>query len=249
MKNSKLYFLSFSLVFLFCFHPGYTDEWSRVYLATFPRSGNHWVRYLTEEATHIATSSVMCDGTPQHLRKIFPWGGYCCDHGYEGGCRYPTRKDSILIKTHFPSSLSKKTQFDCRPCFKVIRIVRNPVDSFYSLYVKNYNVAHSDQDKFPSDLVIKYTKAWKKFQSYWNKQKNVLTIRYEDMLDNPYEEFKKIVKAAKFKVKKADIERAIAKYPPEGYELKHLNRFSPEDLKYIVTELHELLKMYDYTSL
>lgn len=242
-----VYSVFFVVILCCCFLSGFADEWKRAYLATFPRSGNHWVRYLTEEATHIATTSVMCDGTPQHLKKPFPWGGFCCDHGYEGKCRYPTQEDTILTKTHYPSSLSRKTRFDDLPHFKVIRIVRNPIDSFYSLYVKKFKLGPSDQSNFPSDLVVEYTAAWKKFQSHWNNQENVLTIRYEDMLKDPYTEFKKIIKAAKFKVKDADIVRAINKYPSQGYELKHLKKFSSEDLKYIATELQELLVMYGYT--
>src|SRR5690348_10906431 len=82
------------------------EDWSkRVYLATYPRSGNHWVRYLIEEITHIATSSVYCDGDADksHLGKPFPWGGYCPKYGYEGKCRYPTPDDIVVVKTHFPA--------------------------------------------------------------------------------------------------------------------------------------------------
>src|SRR6185437_16726911 len=78
------------------------DEWNRVYLASFPRSGNHWVRFLVEEATHITTSSVYRDPNFPHLPTVFPWGGYVVDQGYKGNCRFPTTNDPILIKTHYP---------------------------------------------------------------------------------------------------------------------------------------------------
>ena len=68
------------LVLLICFGVQgkvTADNWKRAYLVTFPRSGNHWMRYLIEEATQIATGSVYQDmDRPVHLERIFPWGGY-----------------------------------------------------------------------------------------------------------------------------------------------------------------------------
>ena len=110
---------------------GFTSEaekWQRIYLTTPCRSGNHWMRYLVEEAAHIATGAVYRDKTPLHMDKIFPWGGYCCKHGYEGLCRYPNKSDIVLIKTHYPDC--PETPFDRLPYKWAIRIVRHPVDSF-----------------------------------------------------------------------------------------------------------------------
>lgn len=244
MKNSKLYFLSFILVFLFCIQTGFTDNWKRVYLASFPRSGNHWVRYLIEEATHIATSSVYCDPDPQHLLKPFPWGGFCCYQGYEGSCTYPTNADHIFIKTHFPSK--PITQFDELHYKKAIRIVRNPIDSFYSKYVRMCG-GKPHKMYVPNKSVKSYIKLWLKFQDYWDKQKNVITIRYEDLLNNPSDELKKILSVAKYKINEIDIKRAVALNPPHGYEYIHLNHFHSEDLKVIAQELKDHLIKYDYT--
>ena len=81
------------------------SEWNTVYLASFPRSGNRWVRFLVEEAVHIATSSVYSvykDGDYLHLQEILPWDGFCTNHGYNGACRYPSKDDPVLLKTHYP---------------------------------------------------------------------------------------------------------------------------------------------------
>lgn len=77
--------------------PRFTQDWRRAYLATYPRSGNHWTRYLIEEASGIATSSIYVDRIPQHLKRKFPWGGYCPHRGYEGNRRYPKKSDIDLV--------------------------------------------------------------------------------------------------------------------------------------------------------
>ncbi len=106
---------------------------NRVYLATYPRSGSHWMRYLIEEATGIATSSAYIDPDPRHLETVFPWGGYCCDGGYEGHCRYPMMGEIAIVKTHFPDTYI--SGFEKLPYSLAVRIIRHPIDSFYSLYL------------------------------------------------------------------------------------------------------------------
>ncbi|MFI5342915.1 MAG: sulfotransferase domain-containing protein [Chlamydiales bacterium] len=239
--------LFFCLFFLSHFQASFSDEWTRIYLATYPRSGNHWVRYLIEEAAHIATGSVYPDRDPPHLPDPFPWGGFSCDHGYKGNCRYPDIDDFVLIKTHFPGQKNKITEFDNLPYHLTIRIVRNPIDSFYSQYVKRSG-GHPKNEKIPSKMVEESIQLWQRFQQYWNKQKNVITIRYEDMLDNPTQELTKILQALQYKVTEEDIARAIAKYPPEGDIFKHIEHFYQKDLRTISIKLNDLLNQFDYAT-
>src|SRR5690348_17766666 len=104
------------------FLPAIQDWHKRVYLATYPRSGNHWVRYLIEDVTGLATSSVYVDGDVErsHLGKAFPWGGYAPPFGYEGKCKYPKPEDSVVVKTHYPAVPAQK--FDRMSYVKAIRI-------------------------------------------------------------------------------------------------------------------------------
>lgn len=243
MLKNKSILLFFCFIFLSHFQPGFCKEWQRVYLATPPRSGNHWIRYLVEEASHIATSAVYRDREPLHLSHAFPWGGYCCDHGYEGNCRYPHKDDIVLIKTHFPDS--KATQFDRQSSQLIIRIVRHPVDSFYSRYVKNPKGPLLDT--VPTERIKEYISKWRRFFLYWNKKHNVMTFRYEDMLQNPAPALKKICKVLQYDVTDEDIARAIAKYPPDGYMLKHIDKFSIQDLHLIQKELGDLMAEFDYS--
>lgn len=236
-RNKMKYLLAF---FLFCSIEANAEQWHRVYLATFPRSGNHWTRYLIEEATHIATGSVYLEKDPPHLKKPFPWGGFGMEHGCLGNCRNPQKHQPIVIKTHYPAFPA--TKYDNKPSFKSIRIVRHPVDSIYSFlaFQKSFENGVS-KNKIPSII-----KRWKDFQNYWNSQPNVLTIRYEDLLSHPKENLAIILEAIGHEFSSEDIERAVATHPPQGSELKHLDYFSKEDLKLIGVELKDLMKQFGY---
>lgn len=223
------------------------NSWKRVYLASYPRSGSHWSRSLFEEAASCASGSVYIDREPPHMNKQFPWGGYSCDHGYTGNCRYPTKKDLVLIKTHYPSQPTKITPFDNLPYVSTIRLVRHPVDSFYSRYIRK--PLGEIQDTVPTERVKEFIKNWIKFQKYWNKKENVITIRYEDMLDNPAVELRKILDVTGYSYTEEDVTRAVSKYPPLGHMLKSIDKFTEEDLRLISKELGPLLKQFGYPPL
>lgn len=241
-------FSSLFLVWLFCFGiqgKVTADNWKRAYLVTFPRSGNHWMRYLIEEATQIATGSVYQDmDRPVHLEKIFPWGGYSTDHGYKGNCRYPKPQDIVIIKTHFPFYTLGKVDAPEYPSALKVRIVRHPVDSVSSLLLLQHG---SMPSPIPRQELKELVDKWREFQEYWDTQKNVVTIRYEDLLDAPYETLEKVLKVLGLKAQKNDIERAIRKNPPRGGVLKHASRFRPRDLKFIQNELKDIMDEYGYT--
>lgn len=249
MKETSIFWLLLSILAsssqAYSSHASLEEGWRRVYLASYPRSGNHWVRYLVEESCHIATSSVYCDNDPPHLRKKFPWGGYCCDHGYEGQCRYPKKNECVLVKTHFPSQPTKYTPFDRLPYQKTILLVRHPVDSFYSRYVRQSG--GRPLATVPTHKVREFIAAWKKFFAYWNRQKNVLLIRYEEMLNDPAPALRAILKALHYSFQEEDIERAILTFPPEGASLKHIDKFTQEDLQLIANELSLTMQQFGYT--
>lgn len=219
------------------------EDWQRVYLATYPRSGNHWMRYLIEEATHMATGSVYRDHEPLHLKTPFPWGGYAAKNGYEGNCRYPTQKDIVVIKTHFPSK--PKEKFDLKPTKGVIRIVRHPLDAFYSHFLHQKNELPVD-GKIPSEYVSNAIKNWIKFEKFWDKQPDVTTIRYEDLYNDPYTYFKLIMTAIGYQVTEEDLNRALAKHPPRGGLMKHLNDYHPEDIEKVKIKLGPIMDKYGY---
>lgn len=238
-----------------CFMSAYTpfltadqqDEfyWKhRVYLASYPRTGSHWIRYLLEEATGLVTSSVYQDmDFPEHMSIVFPWGGYCPDHGYEGMAKYPSENDVVVVKTHFP--IGDRTKFNHLPYSRIIRIVRHPIDTIYAHHMRFWKSdIPEDQAKIELTEAIR---AWRMFHEYWDSMPNVFTVRYEDLLINQKFFLKKILLEADFSFLKEDIERAVRRYPPIGIPLKHLSHFNEEDLKTIELELEDLMEKYGYS--
>lgn len=219
------------------------EDWKRVYLSTYPRSGNHWLRGLIEEATGVATSAVYRDREPMHLRTPFPWGGYAAEHGYEGNCRYPESGEIVVIKTHYPAK--GKTQFDLKPVVKYIRIVRHPIDAFHSHYLHQGHEL-SEHGKIPSWYVQRSISDWHKFESYWNRQPNVFTVRYEDLIADIHFYFREILNAIGYQLNEEEINRAIDKLPPQGAALKHLHSYHSDDLKLISKKLGRLMRKYHY---
>lgn len=235
IKFFLIFFVFFNLEISFS-----NEIWrNRVYLATYPRSGNHWMRYMIEELTGKATGSVYPDADePVHLSTIFSWGGYAPKGGYEGNREYPKYGDLILLKTHFPVMGDFEGHHE-----GAVRIVRNPIDSFYSYavylgYVKN--------EEFPNHLLLKFLKEFKNFQNFWDNQDNVLTIKYEDLLLKQPETLTKVADFLKIDYSENDIKRVITRYAPFGEYLKHKNKFSEEMIKKIKFYLADFLDKYDY---
>lgn len=217
-----------------------TSNWNRVYLASFPRSGNHWVRFLLEEATHIATSSVSRDADYPHLPTLFPWGGYSTDHGYKGNCRYPNEQDPVVIKTHHPYYWKPIQLGSVTLC-----LIRHPVDAFYSFSI--YEGKLDGLGKIPRNVLEHFIITWREFYEYWMKEPGVLLVRYEDLYQDPVGILSKIIYACGFQVDAEDIQRAVDEYPPKGGILKHLCHYSQEDLELIQNELNDLLFKYGYS--
>lgn len=223
------------------------DEWNRVYLVSFPRSGNHWIRFLVEEATHITTSSVYRDPDFPHLPTVFPWGGYVVDQGYKGNCRLPTTNDPILIKTHYPFLPQKGRLREIDPNQdNIICLIRHPVDSLYSFYVYRNKLRNADLISWY--FVEKFVSQWKLFYEFWGGKPNVTMIRYEDILADPEKQLSKILQIAGFSFEEEDIKRAVAANPPIEEALKHRIHYKKKWEKFVLYELQDLLFKYKYVD-
>ena len=68
--------------------------------------------------------------------------------------------ESFVVKTHFPSV--RKSPFDQLPYARAVRIVRHPVDSFYSYYLYEKERAHTTppEDLMPRKRLINYIRSW-----------------------------------------------------------------------------------------
>ena len=234
-----LFFLAFSLS-----TPFLQADWDkRVYLTSFPRAGNHWVRYLLEEATGIATSSAYCDQAAReyermHLPTAFPWG-FCPEGGFEGNRRYPTATDIVVLKTHFP--LYPAAALDNKTYIRAICLIRHPIDCLYSQYI------HSPpRGRIPSEVMEQFIADWKRFLDYWEGQKEVYVVRYEDLYNSPVSQLTKICTIAGLRVQDRDIKRAVNRYPPRGSVMKYITYFDKADLEEIERRLERYMKIYSY---
>ncbi len=230
----------FIIIFLSC-STGFASDWDIVYLASFPRSGNHWVRFLIEEASCIATSSTYKDRDYPHLSSIFPWGGYATDRGYQGLCRYPEEGEPVALKTHYPYLQKKPIEPIKRAA---ICLIRHPVDAFYSFHV--YKNRQDTKQKVPKDVLREFVKKWREFYEFWDKQPNVVLVRYEDLYRDPAFYLTQILHTIGYQASPEDIQRAIKKYPPQGGLLKHMDRYETADIDLIKLQLSDLLVKYDY---
>jgi len=82
-------------------------------LASFPRSGNSYTRWMVESLSGFQTSSVYCDG---HLKKSL-----------KGEC---DKSLTYLVKTHYPTIQKLKPPNVKR----ALILVRNPFDTILSFY-------------------------------------------------------------------------------------------------------------------
>ena len=230
---------------------GYSPDelalWDRAYLASYPRSGNTWTRDLIEESSRIITTTVYVSGLH---KNEFPWGGYEGRNSYQSRLkdliiRPAVRGEIALVKTHFP--VFEKAVFDELPYSCTIRLVRHPVDSFYSYYSWRQTKTKAElKAMIPRLYLEQEIQNWRKFQEYWNAQPNVITIRYEDLYNDPSSYLKMMIDALGYEVTDEDIARALAKNPPNGQLLKHLVHFTDDDLLLIQTELSDLLEAFGY---
>ena len=229
----------------FTLHAEENAEWDYVYLASFPRSGNHWVRFLIEEGTHIATSSAHKDPDYPDLEGLFPWGAYSTNCGYCGTCRYPVRGEAVVIKTHYPY-FSRPIQ----PIYRaVICLIRHPIDAFYSFYIyrMQFRKKQIQSSKMPTKMVDLFIKKWRQFYDFWEKQPGVLFVRYEDLHREPVSCLKQILLKTGYCVTSEDLLRAVDQHPPQGKLLKHLKHYEQEDLRKIQSELGDKLLQYGYS--
>ncbi len=219
--------------------PPHTQWKKRVYLTSYPRSGNHWLRYLIEEATGLATSSVYFDPDPPH--ELAPWSAFTTRNGYEGTRRGPSYDEVVVIKTHYPAL--GITDYDLLEPYKAVRIVRHPVDAFASWHL-------STRPQNPPEIseyrLAQYIHYWRLYEDFWNNNTDVYTIRYEDLYQNPFPVLKGVLSYMGFRVPDQNIHRAVTRYAPEGGLLKHLHRYTPEQLNRISLELGDLMKRYNY---
>eukprot|EP00057_Strongylocentrotus_purpuratus_P026022 XP_011680496.1 PREDICTED: WSC domain-containing protein 2 [Strongylocentrotus purpuratus] len=151
-------------------------------LASFPGSGNTWVRYLVERATGIFTGSYYDDG--DLYRK-----------GFLGERENWRKGNTIAVKTHRFDE-EHISSFD-----GAILIIRNPYKAIMSEHNRKFgghtgfaNEKHYTQGTEWIDFVAGKSRTWTNTAlNILQYSKKILVIHYEDLRNDPFESLNKMV--------------------------------------------------------
>ncbi len=202
-----------------------TNTNREIFLASFPKSGNAWIRFVLGNIYNKLekqTSSIDF----HTIHEIIP----------EEGQKVPKFKSlPKIFKTH---SLYKNN------FKKVILILRNPSDTLYSYYKylngeKNLNLSLSEviySKQYGIDSIIKHT------NSYTRNCNNLLIITYEKMKNNPIKTTKQICDFLKINLSDEIIAEAINKSSFESMrkiELEKGRKFGNNDFLFTRKEEEE----------
>jgi hypothetical protein len=209
-----------------------------IWLASYPKSGNTWVRiflanYLNQKPVDINAIDSSIISSSRHLFDNYS-GILSSDLSHdEIDMQRPLfyqkiseeTNDVQFIKTHdaFTLNTQNKAIFPETISKGVIYIVRNPLDvavSFaYHLGI-DPNISASNLNKETFQLAGKSNRLNKQFRqkllswsdhylSWKHSGMNFLLIRYEDLLENPILEFKKIIEFIDWELNQKRLLKAI----------------------------------------
>jgi len=236
-----------------------------VWLVSFPRSGNTWMRFLLGNImTQYCRQNIKMDFNI--MEKIIPDIHISRDIPLNlGFAPFPR-----IIKSH--EWCNKKYE-------RVVYIVRNPKDVLISYYYFLKNGRKENVGDFSSFIRNKYygVPAWCWHVSEWSKRWNVVVV-YEDLLVDVKRNLKKILSYLKVDVDDCIIDSAIKQSSLDrmqqlersdsGWKSKHrldqnflfvdgqkneLNLFDKKDKKYLLDqikkyELDLLLEKFNYVD-
>ncbi|XP_070580524.1 sialate:O-sulfotransferase 2-like [Ptychodera flava] len=151
-------------------------------LASFPGSGNTWIRHLLERATGIFTGSVYND------RDLYK-------HGFKGESEKYTNGKTLFIKTHI-FDRGHIEEFDA-----AILVIRNPYKAIVSEHNRKFggHTGHASAKKYiVGDEWVKFvmgkSRTWTNTAINWLQySKRILVIYYEDLIEDHEREIRKIL--------------------------------------------------------
>ena len=187
-------------------------------LASFPGSGNTWLRYLLQQATGRGGKL-----TPLHLSLYLP--------SFTGVSTGSVYKDVALLKNGFPgesvangSVIAVKThewgQVTREKFDAAILLVRDPFESILAEFNRRSggHIGHASQEKFNKDngrywqdFVMTKARDWEAMNTDWinNFQGPLLVIMYSDLRDKVEEQLKRTLDFLAVSVTKEEMECAM----------------------------------------
>ncbi|KAE8577728.1 hypothetical protein XENTR_v10023028 [Xenopus tropicalis] len=167
-------------------------------IATYPKSGTTWMSEIVDQIVAVSNSE-RCKTAAIYERV--PFLEYAVPDMPSGTQALDQRASPRLIKTHLPVELLPKSFWDNK--VKVIYVARNAKDvavSYYHFY--RMAIVHPEPgtwDEFLDSYIngkVCFGSWSAHVKGWWQKAKewDVLYLFYEDMLEDPTREIRKVVK-------------------------------------------------------
>ena len=168
---------------------------NEVFLVSFPRSGNWWIRFILANLI-IEYEKIGAVSAFEIVRKIIP-----------------RDRSSHLEFKHFPKII--KTHMDyCEECINSIYVIRDPRDVMVSKYLffkyKYRNNESKGKNHVFSEFAKENIKLWCKHVKSW-KDKCDIIIKYEDLHNDTFKEVEKILNFLTVDIENTLIREAIIK--------------------------------------
>merc|ERR1712029_560665 len=164
-------------------------------LASFPGSGNTWLRYLIQKASCYMTGSVY-----GKWKKEFPGEGI-------------ENSSMVVVKTHYPMCQGPRpAQHGFNHFSKAILLVRDPFEAILAEFNREFkgdNLGHASPESFKSNKWFKFAKRgalqWEHHCLQWIKKferdpENLLVVTYYSLKHNTEYELRRILSFLKIKV-------------------------------------------------
>ena len=231
----------------------------RVALASFPGSGNTWLRYLLQQSTGILTGSIFPDPSLQEI-------------GFGEGI---ANQSVLVIKTH-NVGITRHTDY---PFDRAVLLVRDPFDAilaeFNRLQVINEkgrmsHTGHATLEKFHGNWTMEARKivpgcssfecfaremilSWKEFNlsclnKFHSNLEDLIIISYEDLFSNPGRELSRVLQFLKVGISDTSMKCAMDRKEGIHHRKKdkanHIQMYSPKVMKRMKSE-----KDYVYNAL
>nr|XP_053642331.1 uncharacterized protein LOC128695628 [Cherax quadricarinatus] len=213
----------------------------RTALASFPGSGNTWLRYLIQSATGLFTGSVYID------RELAAKGFYGENEIPECGC-------TIVVKTHgyclggLPEDREQRVKDMDKFFGRGLLLLRNPYDTLiaYRNYLSAGHLGVAGPAAFRgadwARFVYGQMDVWRAYALDWiNLGRSVLVVHYEHLLEDPQRELHNILQFLRLRPERprlqcvmTNLDGAFRRATPDNIFYRLRDPFTPE--------LHEVME-------
>ena len=194
-----------------------------IYLVSYPRSGNTWMRVMLAELMYGESGKSLAD-----------LGYYMPDSKKPQLLKETIESDFHIIKTHDVYMESRKSA----SFKKVIYLIRDPRDVVISWYVQLKTLYYKESlNQFILDWVCGriYPSSWVDHINSWtgagfeNKNINIFIVRYEDLLLNTIDNLRDVADFLNLEYKEDNLHLAVKKASVKNMKEKYYGGFWEED--------------------